>query len=225
MVGLETTAVQGGGLDVSIFHTMEWVDWTAVIVLSIFFILGLFRGFVWQASRILSLIAGFVVAGIYGEWGAELIHPWFKPETSLHDIPLYLSYVAIFLGVIVLLSLITHFVQKLIKKSGLSFYDRIGGGFLGMATGACVMIAFLGMLYMFIPEDWGIVKAAHESKSMQFTQKTLRVLGNAVPRPMQQVFGVDDGDPHGAGDKKKKTRTDLNQKVPPTPKKKRKRGL
>ena len=154
-----------------------------------------------------------------------LIHHWFKPETSLQGIPLYLSYVAIFLGVVVLLSLIAHFVQRLIKKSGLSFYDRIGGGFLGMATGTCVMIAFLGMLYMFIPEDWGIVQAAHESKSMQFTQKTLRVLGNAVPRPMQQVFGVDDGDPHGAEDKKKKPRTDLNQKVPATPKKKRKRGL
>ena len=224
MVGLETTAVQEGGLDVSIFQTMEWVDWTAVIVLSIFFVLGLFRGFVWQASRILSLIAGFVVAGIYGEWGAGLIHPWFKPETSLHGIPLYLSYVAIFLGVVVVLSLITHFVQKLVKKSGLSFYDRIGGGFLGMATGACVMIALLGMLYMFIPENWGIVRAAQESKSMQFTQKTLRVLGNTVPRPMQRVFGVDDGNPHSAADEQKKPRTDLKQN-PPANQKKKKRGL
>ncbi len=175
-------------------ETIAWIDWTAIIILSVFFILGLFRGFVWQARRILSLLTGFVVAGIYGESGATMVHRWYGAGPTVHPVTIYLSYVVIFLGVVVLLSLGAYFLQKLVKKSGLGFYDRVCGGFLGVATGACVMIFILSIIYMFL-DNFAIAEAARQSRSMTVSQKTLRVLGDVVPRPMQQVFGVEESRP------------------------------
>jgi uncharacterized membrane protein required for colicin V production len=184
MTGFETIpAQQSTGI--------EWIDWTAISVLSVFFILGLFRGFVWQASRILALVAGFVVAGMYGQSGAVMVHRWFGAGPTVDEVTIYLSYVVIFLAIVVLLSLGAYFLQKLVKKSGLGFYDRVCGGFLGVATGACVMIFMLSIVYMFL-DNFSIADAARRSKSMAVSQKTLRALGDVVPRPMQQVFGVEE---------------------------------
>lgn len=195
MIGLETMAVvQDGGPDPSILASIEWIDWTGIAILTVFFVMGLFKGFVWQASRMLSLIAGFVVAGIYGEAGAAVIHRWFGGGVPVSGATVYLAYVVIFLGVVVVLSLTAYFIQKLVKKSGLGFYDRVCGGFLGVATGACVMIFILGIIYMFL-DDFAIAEAARRSKSMVISQKTLKVLGDVVPRPMQQVFDVDEPEP------------------------------
>ncbi len=197
MIGLETMAIQeGGSPDASILASIEWIDWTAIVILSVFFVMGLFKGFVWQASRMLSLVAGFVVAGVYGERGAAVIHRWFGGGAPVSGATVYLAYVVIFLAVVVVLSLMAYFIQKLVRKSGLGFYDRVCGGFLGVATGACVMIFILSIIYMFL-DDFAIAEAARRSKSMTISQKTLRTLGDVVPRPMQQVFGVEEARPRG----------------------------
>ena len=142
MFGLETTVVQQStDLDIpGLLSSVVWVDWTALIIVGIFFILGLVRGFIWQASRILSLVAGFVLAGMYGQSGASLLQRWQGGGGSANGLTLYLSYVFIFLAVVAVLSLVAYFVQKLVKKSGFGFYDRICGGFMGVATGACLRL-------------------------------------------------------------------------------------
>ena len=41
--------------------TLGWVDLTALAILLVFFVLGLFRGFVWQAGRIATLLVAYLV--------------------------------------------------------------------------------------------------------------------------------------------------------------------
>ena len=176
---------------------VSWVDWTAIIVIGVFFLLGLFRGFVWQATRMASLVIAYVVASIYGMDGAELIQPWFSEDTPVDRLPLYLSYVAIFIASLALLSVIAHFIQKLIKKSGLSFYDRVGGGVLGFATGAGIMIFILATLLMFVPDSWKTKETLRESRAMAFSKRTLQTLGGWVPKPLQRVFDVEEGEQKG----------------------------
>ena len=209
MIGLETMAVQEAVPDPSILKSIEWIDWTGIVILTVFFVMGLFKGFVWQASRMLSLIAGFVIASIYGEAGAALIHRWFGAGAPVEGATIYLAYVVIFLLVVVVLSLVAYFIQKLVKKSGLGFYDRVGGGFLGVATGACVMIFILSIIYMFL-DNFAIAEAARRSKSMVISQKTLEVLGDVVPRPMQQVFEVEPR----SKDQPEESKPELHQPTP-----------
>ena len=127
-----------------------------------------------------------------------MIHRWFGGGAPVSGATVYLAYVVIFLAVVVLLGLAAYFIQKLVKKSGLGLYDRVCGGFLGVATGACVMIFILSIIYMFL-DNFSIAEAARRSKSMVISQKTLTVLGDMVPRPMQQVFGVEESRPRGEG--------------------------
>ena len=172
-----------------------WIDWTAVVLLAVFFILGLFKGFVWQSSRILTLIAAWVLAGYYGESGSTLIDGFFSPESTPPELPLFLSYVIIFVLAIVIFSLIAWMVQKVVQKSGLSAYDRIAGAVLGLGTGSLAVVAILAGVYMFVPDDMSIVDAAQRSRSMQFSQRALRLMGDTVPEPMQRVFSVDTPEP------------------------------
>ncbi len=185
-----TTALEGFSL--AFMDSVEWIDWTALIILVVFSILGLFRGFVWQASRILSLVLAYVVSGLYGPSLAGFIQPWFQEGTSPEGLPLYLAYVATFLAVVVILSVVAYFIQKLVKNSGLGLYDRLFGGFLGVAHGACWVIAALALIYMFVPNGSSIVQAAERSRSMSLSQSTLRLLGDNIPTAMQRVFQVEE---------------------------------
>ncbi|MFN9705221.1 MAG: CvpA family protein, partial [Planctomycetota bacterium] len=61
-------ATQGGASEqlVHTLQTLDWVDHTTLGVLLVFFVLGLFKGLIWQVSRIGILVAAYVVSGRYG---------------------------------------------------------------------------------------------------------------------------------------------------------------
>lgn len=172
---------------------IAWIDWTAMVLLGVFFILGLFKGFLWQISRILSLVAAWFLAGYYGPDGAELIGGWFAPGTSPQELPLFLSYVMIFVAAVVVLSIIAWLLQKLVKQTGMTFYDRLGGAVLGLGTGACGVLLILAGVQMFLQPESGIVASAQNSQSMQIGQKALRLFGDVIPQPVQRIFDI--GDP------------------------------
>lgn len=171
---------------------IEWVDWTAISLLAVFFLLGLFKGFVWQVSRIVSLVAAWFLAGHYGPEGKLILDGWVGASTSHPDLHLFLAYVIIFLFAVVLLSLIAWGIQKLVKETGMTFYDRIGGAILGLGTGSLGVVVILAGMYMFMPGNLDLVKAAHRSRSMELSQKALDLMGDHVPEPMQRVFGLKD---------------------------------
>lgn len=168
--------------------SIAWIDWTALVLLGIFFILGLFKGFVWQVSRVLSLVAAWFLAGQYGEPVSTWIDGWFGPEEQASGLPLYLAYVVVFVLALVVLSLLTWMLQKLVKQSGLSAVDRLGGAVVGLLTGSVAVLAILALTFMFVPETWGVVQAARRSYTMEISKQALAVLGDVVPAPMQRVF-------------------------------------
>jgi membrane protein required for colicin V production len=188
----------GGTVDVlANLDSIAWIDWTALVLLGVFFVLGLFKGLVWQVSRVLSLIAAWFLAGQYGEPASRWIEGWFGPEEQASGLPLYLAYVVVFVLALVVLSLLTWLLQKLVKQSGLSTVDRLGGAVVGLATGSIAVLAILALTFMFVPEDWGVVRAARRSYTMEISKQALSVLGDVVPGPMQRVFEA--GTEPGAG--------------------------
>ena len=169
--------------------TLGWVDLTALAVLLVFLVLGLFRGFVWQASRIATLVIAYVVAGLYGQKVADRIGTWFGEEAPA-NLPLYISYFFVFLVVLIIVSIIAYFLEKLVTKTGLTFYNRVGGGLLGIGTGACVVLAMLAVIMMFFTSGSGIVQAAETSRSMTVSKRALEMFGKAIPEPVLEVFGL-----------------------------------
>lgn len=171
-----------------------WVDQTALAVLAVFFVIGLFKGLIWQVSRIGILAVAYVVSGRYGHevgaWlhgpatssGAAPAGPTDTPETTL-----YLAYVLIFLAVLIALSLLALLLQRLAAKAGLTFFDRLGGGLFGVLTGAFVVLFGLFAVNMFLP-DGKIAEAAQQSHSLRYGRQAIDWLGDHVDDELRQVL-------------------------------------
>jgi membrane protein required for colicin V production len=173
-----------------LLEQLGWIDITAIAILAVFLILGLFRGFIWQLSRIVTLVLAYVCAGAWGGALAVEIRPWFASDLP-PELPLYIAYFAIFLLVLIVVSVITHYLDKLVERSGMSFYNRVGGALLGIATGAAIVIAFLGTILMFFGREGSVVQAAEKSRSLQYSRRALQGLGTLVPSELRQAFGLE----------------------------------
>lgn len=175
-------------------QTLTWVDHTALGVLLVFFVLGLFKGLIWQVSRVAILVAAYVVAGRFGGQVADMLAPSTptvpggEPQVA-SETTIYLAYVLLFLAVLVVLSLLAILLQKLIAKAGLSFFDRLGGGVLGVATGACVVLFGLCVVNMFFARSQ-LAMAAESSHSMRLSKQAIDWLGSKVPDDVRKVFAL-----------------------------------
>jgi uncharacterized membrane protein required for colicin V production len=199
--------------DPSVWEQLQhvgWVDRTAFAVLLVFFVLGLFKGLIWQVSRVGILLAAYVLSGRYGrqlgDWlagSAEVVPPPAQPGTGAGTVEaaaiaaletpettLYLAYVAIFLAVLIVLSVAAILLQKLARKAGLGFFDRLGGGVIGLATGACVVLFAVGVVQMFF-RDSQLAMAAESSHSLRLSQRALDTLGPRVPDELRAVYRLE----------------------------------
>ena len=200
--GAPTGRTESALLSFSQFDSVEWIDCIAALALGIFFLLGLMRGFWWQFSRIATLLAAWFLAGRYGPAGEPILAEWFDPSSAPSDLPLFLSYVIIFIFTVVILSMLARLLHKMISESGLSFYDRLGGAVLGLGTGAVAVIVVLAGIKMFVPETTSIVQAAERSMTMDYSRKTLAssIVKRAVPRKMLDLFDIPSSEPDEAPD-------------------------
>lgn len=188
---------------------LGWIDWTALTILFVFFVLGLFRGLVWQVSRIGILVLAYVFAGIWGEDLSRVTASWFSSDAQ-PELPLYVAYVLIFLSVLVAVSLVAWALQKLVQSSGLSFYNRVGGGMLGLATGALVVLALLTGVHMLndsLSTGGAVVEAAERSHSQRYSDALLRFASDVLPEDLRhvpedwrQLLGTVDTPPAPTGD-------------------------
>jgi len=180
-------------------QALGWVDKTALGVLLVFFVLGLFKGFIWQVSRIGILVAAYVVAGRFGHDVAGLmsstppeqmaIDAMASTEVAPGETTLYLAYCILFVAVLVVLSLLAMLIKKLADKAGLGFFDRLGGGVFGVATGACVVLFGVFVVHMFFPRS-ELARAAEGSHSLRFSQQAIDLLDEAVNDDLRSVLSL-----------------------------------
>lgn len=170
-------------------QALNWVDHTALAVVLVFFVIGLFKGLIWQVSRVAILVAAYVVAGRFGGRIAAMLagagdngEPAAAGETTL-----YLAYVLVFLLVLIVLSLLAMLLQKLAAKAGLGFFDRLGGGVVGVATGGCVVLFGMFVVQMFFRQSQ-LALAAEGSYSMRWSQRAIDWLGPRVPDELRVVL-------------------------------------
>lgn len=173
-------------------QTLTWVDHTALGVLLVFFVIGLFKGLIWQVSRIAILVASYVVAGRFGGDVANLIAgspagTAIEGGVTTPETTVYLAYVLLFLGVLIVLSLLAMLLQKLAAKAGLGFFDRIGGGVLGVATGACVVLFGLFVVQMFFRGSQ-LALASEQSASLRLSRGAIDLLGDKVPDDLRVLL-------------------------------------
>lgn len=95
------------------------------------------RGLVKEILSLFSWVVSLVVANLYGDWLAA-----FLPEAIPgHVTRLIVAFIALFIGVRLLMMLLTMAIDAVIKASGLTLADRGLGGLFGLARGVIIVVA------------------------------------------------------------------------------------
>lgn len=123
---------------------MTIFDYLVVFVLVCSIVISTLRGLVKEILSLLSWIVSFVIANAYGEDLAGLL-PDMVPGNVTR---LIVAFIALFIGVRLLMLLLTMAVDALVKATGLTLADRGLGGLFGLGRGLVIVLAVVLMCGM-----------------------------------------------------------------------------
>jgi len=112
-------------------------DYLVLFVLISSVVISTLRGLVKEILSLLGWVVAFVVANAYGAKLAPML-PELLPGESAR---LIMAFVLLFLGVRILMGLLSLAIGALITATGLSLADRGLGGLFGLARGIVIVLA------------------------------------------------------------------------------------
>ncbi|MBS0307855.1 MAG: CvpA family protein [Proteobacteria bacterium] len=116
---------------------MTIFDYLVLFILACSIIISTLRGLVKEILSLLGWIVALVVANAYGVELARLL-PDTLPGNATR---LIVAFVALFIGVRLLMALLAMALDALINSSGLRLADRGLGGLFGLARGLVLVLA------------------------------------------------------------------------------------
>ncbi len=116
---------------------MTMFDYLVLFVLISSIVISTLRGLVSEMLSLLGWVAAFVVANAFGARLAALL-PDMVPGEAVR---LMVAFVALFIGVRILMGLLTLAIDAMLTASGLSLADRGLGGLFGLARGIVIVLA------------------------------------------------------------------------------------
>jgi membrane protein required for colicin V production len=134
----------------------NWLDWIFAAILAGSVIAAALRGFTRELISLASLVAGIVVAAI----GYPRAALWFEDLTKSHEVALGLGFLTLFLGTLLLGSLISLLARKLIKTAGIQWFDRFLGAVFGLVRGVIVDCILLLVLMAFTIKPGAVEQSA-----------------------------------------------------------------
>lgn len=118
---------------------IHWADIVILAVIGVSALISVLRGFLREVLSLLAWILAFWVALTFTSQLAPLLEAY----VEVPSIRFILAFAALFLVTLLGMSLIGHFVVKLVDKTGLTGTDRMLGLLFGMARGGLVVLVLV----------------------------------------------------------------------------------
>ena len=115
---------------------MTVVDIVILAIVGISIALGALRGLVREVLALVAWVAAFLLSNFLAPEAAKLLPQGMGSE----EIRLLVSYVVVFIIVLVALSVLAILASKLVKVVGLGAPDRVVGGVFGLVRGVLVVM-------------------------------------------------------------------------------------
>ena len=116
--------------------TMTFIDIIVLAILGVSILYGVFRGLVREVLALVAWVGAFLIANLFAPEAAKLL-----PEAmASEEIRLLVSFVIVFIVVLVGLSVLAILASKVVKIVGLGPADRVVGGVFGLVRGVLVVM-------------------------------------------------------------------------------------
>lgn len=130
---------------------MNLADWIILLVLLISVMQAASSGFFQEAFGVAGLVFGYLIAA----WQYRRVARHFAPYISSEWLGAIVSFLAVFLGVMVLAGVLGKIVRWAVREAGLTVLDRFFGAVLGLLRGfLLVAIVLLGMTAFTPTSGW-----------------------------------------------------------------------
>jgi membrane protein required for colicin V production len=164
---------------------LNWVDIIVLAVIGLSAVLACMRGFVREVMGVGAWIGAAVVA----VWGGPEVEP---KVNGLHifswtigpEISGPVAYGVVFLGALLLLSIVATLVGGVVRGSALGGIDRSLGVVYGLVRGgALIVVAYILASLVVQPDRWP--EPVREARSMQFAGQGAAWLVRQLPKQYQ----------------------------------------
>jgi membrane protein required for colicin V production len=123
---------------------MAPLDWVFVAILAASFLLGAWRGLVYEVLSVASWVAAFLLAQLFAPQVAQMLPMGQAPEVAKYAA----AFVLVFIGVVIAGSLLSWLTKKMIEAVGLRPVDRTLGAAFGLLRGAVLLLAIAVVVNM-----------------------------------------------------------------------------
>jgi len=162
---------------------MNWLDIGISIILCVFFITGLLRGFVRQVFSIFAIGGGIFIAAMFFDLlGNIIIENKLILNASVANI---IGFISILLVVYLVIHLVGWLILKLIGTLRLSWVDRLGGGLLGILFGVILSAILVSSLNFFYDEK---DPAFRNSTTYPYLKTAYILIDDSIPSNLDLEF-------------------------------------
>ena len=156
------------------------LDWllTAIVVISV--VLSTIKGFTRELISLGATLWGILMA----IWFYDRVAPWFAPYVKTAEIAKLVAFLVILVAVLVLGAIVSSLAERLVKKVGLRWFDRLLGAAFGLVRGVLVGWAVTLALVVFPPGP-GVVERSLLAPYMAYGA---RLLVSVAPAELRNSF-------------------------------------
>ena len=115
---------------------MSWIDWAFIVLVTLSVIVGLVRGLLYEVMALLGWVVAYVAAHALGPQVAPAV-PVGAPGSALNAVT---GFVAVFVATLIVWSLLSWALRKLVQASPLNPLDRVLGAVFGLLRGVLVAL-------------------------------------------------------------------------------------
>ncbi|ABB39251.1 Colicin V production protein [Oleidesulfovibrio alaskensis G20] len=151
---------------------MNILDVVFALIGGFFLIRGLFRGLMIEVAAVAGLVGGFFLANAYYMQAVPYVGRFVSAGWAE-----IVSYVLIFLGVMVLCTLAAVGLRKLLEASGGGLLDSVGGGIAGLAKALIICLVIFAVLNKFVPD----MQFLRESRVAPYLARAAELIDRHIP--------------------------------------------
>ena len=160
---------------------MNGFDIAVAIVLSLFLIIGILRGFIKEIASLFGLAISFAVASLFYSFGSGLLDPFIE-TASYRDV---LGFLLAFLVTYVIMAVITLLTDKVIKTTMNKPLNIIMGALVGLLKGIFLAALLLLVVSAFVAPDEPLLK---NSKSRPLLFRVADNMKKLTPDNLRKQF-------------------------------------